>query len=90
MQASDRGEESAEASIHPGFQTTVGVAVEGVGSVASSGAPHAACNGQEMAHPSISSLLALEVEGAAWSTSHTEADAGSDSPAKPRESSVER
>ena len=59
-------------------------------SVASGGAAHAACNGQEMAHPNISSLLALEVEGAAGSTSHPEADAGSDSPAKPRESSMER
>ena len=90
MQASHRGEESAETQIHPGFQAIVGVAVEGVVSVASRGAADAACDGQEMAHPSLPSILALEVEGAAWPTSHSEEDAGFDSPAKPRESLVER
>ncbi len=62
VQASDRGEESAETPIHRDFPATVGVAVEGVGSMASNGATHAACNGQEMAHCCVLSLLAEKVE----------------------------
>jgi hypothetical protein len=90
VQTSDRGEESAETQIHSGFQAAVGVAVEDVDSVVSGCAPHATCDGQKMAHPNVSLLLALEVKGASWPSSNTERDAGSDSPAKPRKPAVER
>jgi hypothetical protein len=40
----------------------LGIAVESLGSVASSGASDAAGNGKEMTHSGVSFLLALEVE----------------------------
>ena len=62
VQASDRGEGSAETQIHPCFQTSLGVTVQGLGSVASSGSSDAARHGQAMAHHGIPSLLAPEVK----------------------------
>ncbi len=88
VQASDRGEESAETQIHPDFQATVGVALQGMGSMASSGAPHATCDGQEMAYHGVPFLLGLEVK-AEWPASPAEGDVGSDPQAEQRESFVE-
>ncbi len=58
--------------------------------MASSGTSDAARYGQAMAHYSLPSLLAQEVEGAAWPASRAnKGDAGSDSPARPIESLME-
>ena len=78
MQAPNRGKESGETQIHPGLQVAVGVAVESLGTMASSSASHAAGNGKEMAHPGVSFLLALEVEERKWAAPDSEGDAKSD------------
>jgi len=47
--------------------------------MASNGSSHAACDGQEMADESVSSLLAQEVERAVWPATDSEEDAEYDS-----------
>ena len=78
MQAPNRGEESTETQIHPGLQVAVGVAVESLGTMASSSASHAAGNCKEMAHLSVSSLLVLEVEERKWKAANYERAARTD------------